>query len=665
MMNKIISLIVLVSLSVAVANAKSYNLASPDGKLQVQVVNSEKLTWSIKYNDAPVLNESEISLSVKDLRNPLGVNGKVNKVINRKIRNTQEVVAPTKKRFIDDVYNSMEIRFSGGYSVEFRAYDNGAAYRFITTSLPLKGAKEMEITDETVQLNFPASSTSYWAYDKYKPVDFQTCYEVVYKPNFPLESVEKSVLGILPLYVTTPEGYKVVVTETEVVDYPNFFVEGTATTTLNGVFPPVILKSELKPGSDRGIKITETAPYIAKTAAVRDFPWRIVTVNKDDRAVLENTLPYQLASSSKIEDTSWIKPGKISWDWWSMLNVYGVDFEAGVNTPTYKYIIDFAAKYGFEYILLDEGWSKSTWNIKEYKPEVNVEDLVQYAASKGVGIVLWALWNPLDLDVDGVLDVYKKWGVKGVKIDFMDRSEQYMVNFHERVAKSAAERELLVDFHGTYKPAGIQKRYPNVMTFEAVLGMEHCKDSRDVSPEHNLMLPFTRMVAGPMDYTPGAVGNGTMEDYYINFNHPISYGTRAQQAALFVVFESPLQMVADSPSNFNTAPEYAKFLSKIPTVWDDTKAISAKIGEEIVVARRNGDDWYIGALTDWTAKTIDVKLDFLTASKYKMEIFRDGVNAHRQATDYKIEERIVTPDDCIKIIMAPGGGYAARLTPVK
>lgn len=665
MKNKFVSLLALAVLCVGVANAKSYNLTSPDGKLQIQVNNSNVLTWDIKYNGSPVLNPSEISLSINGLKNPLGINAKVSGVTNKKVNNKQQVVVPTKKRVIDDAYNCMLIKFAGGYAIEFRAYDNGAAYRFITSGLPIKGKKEIEVESETVQFNFPMNTTAYWPYDKYRAIDFQNCYEVSFKPNFPVDSVKESVLGVLPVYFTTPDGYKVVVTETEVVDYPNFFLQGSGSPMLTGVFPPVILKSELKPGSDRGIKITETAPYIARTQTSRDFPWRIVMVNKDDNGVFENTLPYQLASSSKFTDTSWIKPGKISWDWWSMLNVYGVDFEAGVNTPTYKYIIDFAADNGFEYILLDEGWSKSTWNIKEYKPEVNVEELVQYAASKGVGVVLWALWNPLDLDIDGVFDVYKKWGVKGVKIDFMDRSEQEMVNFHERVAKSAAEHELLVDFHGTYKPAGIQKRYPNVMTFEGVLGMEHCKDSRDVNPEHNLILPFTRMVAGPMDYTPGAVGNGTQEDYYINFNHPISLGTRAQQAALFVIFESPLQMVADSPSNFKTAPEYAQFLSKIPTVWDDTKSIRAKIGEELVVARRNGDNWYLGALTDWNSKTIDVKLDFLTAPKYKMEIFRDGVNAHRQATDYKIEERIVTPSDSVTIVMAPGGGYAARFTPVE
>ncbi|MDE6716429.1 MAG: glycoside hydrolase family 97 N-terminal domain-containing protein, partial [Muribaculaceae bacterium] len=338
MKNKFVLAIALAAMFTVAANAKSYKLVSPDGNLQVEVDNSKVLTWNINYDGKAVLNPSEISLSINGMKNPLGVNAKVSSVSTKKVADTQQVVVPTKKKVIDDVYNSMLIKFAGGYAVEFRAYDNGAAYRFITSSLPLKGTKEMEVENETVQFNFPANTTAYWPYDKYRAIDFQNCYEVSFKPNFPVDSVKESVLGVLPVYFTTPDGYKVVVTETEVVDYPNFFLQGSGSSMLTGVFPPVILKSELKPGSDRGIRITETAPYIADTRVNRDFPWRIVTVNKDDNGVFENTLPYQLASSSKVADTSWIKPGKISWDWWSMLNVYGVDFEAGVNTPTYKYI---------------------------------------------------------------------------------------------------------------------------------------------------------------------------------------------------------------------------------------------------------------------------------------------------------------------------------------
>ena len=348
------------------------------------------------------------------------------------------------------------------------------------------------------------------------------------------------------------------------------------------------------------------------------------------------------------------------------MNLYGVDFEAGANMDTYRYYIDFAAEHGIEYVLLDEGWSQGTWDITHYKPEINIEELVKYGESRGVGIVLWALWNPLAHDIEGTLDVYRDWGVKGIKIDFMDRSDQDMVNFYDHVGRAAAERHLLVDFHGAYKPCGVQRKYPNVMTFEGVMGMEYHKTpERSVTPRHNLTLPFIRNLAGPMDYTPGAVNTATEEDYLPNWTHPMALGTRAHQAALFVVFESPLQMVCDSPSNYNQAPGYADFIGSVPTVWDETIALDAAIGEHLVMARRNGDNWYIGAMTDWTPRDMELVLDFLPAGTWKMRSFADGRNAHRQATDYKISDTIVRQGDKIKFHMAPGGGWAAVLTPVQ
>ena len=471
--------------------------------------------------------------------------------------------------------------------------------------------------------------------------------------------------GYLPIYLSTPKGTKIVIMESDLFDYPNLFLTGDRNNTLSGEFPPVVLKSALKEGADRDEVLLEKASYIAETEGTRTFPWRVLMINEDDKAVIENNLVYQLASPSVTQDTDWIKPGKISWDWWSTLNVYGVDFKAGVNTDTYKYFIDFASKYGIEYILLDEGWSAGTWNIKEPIPGLDIPELVRYGKERNVGLVLWTLWNPLDKELDEILDVYEKWGIKGIKVDFMQRSDQYMVNFYERVGKAAMERKLLVDFHGSFKPSGLQKKYPNVMTFEGVLGLEHDKDSRDINPVHDLILPFTRMVAGPMDYTPGAVNNATAEDFYINFVHPISLSTRAHQAALYVVYESPLQMLADSPSNYYKAPEFASFISRIPTIWEDTKAITAKIGEQLVIARKNGKNWYLAGLTDWNARNIEVKLDFLEASKYKMEIFKDGVNADVYASDFKTEEVMVSKDELINITMAKGGGWAAILTPVE
>lgn len=456
-----------------------------------------------------------------------------------------------------------------------------------------------------------------------------------------------------------------VITETDLEEYPCMFLFGGQGRKLRAGFPPVVLESRLKEGSDRNEEFLKKAPYIARTDASRTFPWRLMTIDPDDCSLLENYLSYQLASPSVEGDTEWIRPGKISWDWWNSLNLYGVDFKAGINTETYKYFIDFAAKYGIEYILLDEGWSVSTLNIREPRREVDLAELIRYGNEKGVGVILWTLWNPMKKDLEGILDTYRDWGVKGIKIDFMQRSDQEMVRFYEEIARACFDRRLLVDFHGSFKPAGLQHKYPNVMTFEGVYGMENDKCSTDISPAHDCTLPFTRMVAGPMDYTPGATQNATRQDFSINWSHPMSQGTRAHQAALYVIFESPLQMLCDSPSHYLRTPEFTGFIAAVPTVWDQTAALHASAGEYVAVARRNGGKWYIGAITDWSDRTLELDLGFLGEGSYRMQMLEDGVNADSYAQDFRIGERDVTRNDKITVRMAPGGGWTAILTPVK
>ncbi|MDE5636148.1 MAG: glycoside hydrolase family 97 catalytic domain-containing protein, partial [Muribaculaceae bacterium] len=412
--------------------------------------------------------------------------------------------------------------------------------------------------------------------------------------------------------------------------------------------------------------VTELHPYMTVTKASRALPWRLAMISPDDAGLLENTLVWQLAKPSVLDETSWIKPGLISWDWWSGVNLYGVDFEAGINNNTYRYFIDFASKNGIGYILIDEGWSASTSDIQHYKDDVDIEELVAYGKERGVGIFIWALWNPLEKDLEGILDTYEKWGVKGIKIDFMDRSDQEMVNFYENVAREAAKRHLMVDFHGAYKPSGLHRKYPNVLTFEGVFGNENNKwGEGHVTPAHTIMLPFIRNLAGPMDYTPGAVRNATREDYYSMGAHPMSLGTRAHEAALFVVYESPLQMLCDSPSNYESAPDYLGLLAGMPVVWDETIGIDAVIGEYLLMARRSGDKWYVAALTDWNPRDMEVRLDFLSQGKWTMETYADGANAHREATDTKSGRQTVSSGETVKFHMAPGGGWVAIFTPVE
>jgi alpha-glucosidase len=370
---------------------------------------------------------------------------------------------------------------------------------------------------------------------------------------------------------------------------------------------------------------------------------------------------YKLAKPCQLDDTSWIKPGKVAWDWWNWNNIYGVDFRAGINTETYKYYIDFASKYGIEYVILDEGWYK-LGNLLDVVPEINVEELVTHGKEKNVGIILWVIWKTLDDQLEEALDQFVKWGVKGIKVDFMQRDDQWMVNYYYKIAREAAKRHLLVDFHGAYKPTGLIRTYPNVLTSEGVRGLENSKWSKDdPSPGHNVTIPFIRMLAGPMDYTPGAMLNATKEPFRPVFNRPMSQGTRCHQLAMYVVYESPLQMLCDSPSNYLKEAECMDFFSRVPTVWDDTKVLDAKVGEYVLITRRSGNEWYVGAMTNWTARELEVDFSFLDAGNYTIEIYQDGINADRNAMDYKKVVRTVTKNEKLNIHLAPGGGWVGRL----
>ena len=361
-----------------------------------------------------------------------------------------------------------------------------------------------------------------------------------------------------------------------------------------------------------------------------------------------------------IEDTSWIRPGKVALDWWNANNIYGVDFRAGVNTDTYKYYIDFASRYGIEYVILDEGWSKPS-DIFAINPDIDMEELLSHARQKNVGIILWVVWKALDDKLQEALDLFEKWGVKGIKVDFMQRDDQWMVNYYWRVAKEAAKRKLLVDFHGSYKPAGLRRTYPNVLTREGVRGLENVKLSNYPTPEHNVTLPFIRMLAGPMDYTPGAMINSQEENFRPIFDRPMSMGTRCHQLAMYVVFESPLQILCDSPSRYLRESECMEFLEKVPSVWDQTKALEAKVGDYVLVARKSGAQWYLGAMTDEIKRELTVDFSFLDGGDYTIEIYQDGINADRYGNDYKKVVRNISKSDKLKIQLAPGGGWVARI----
>jgi alpha-glucosidase len=462
--------------------------------------------------------------------------------------------------------------------------------------------------------------------------------------------------------VEVTDGPKVVITEADLLDYPGMDLTGGQANGLKGLFPAYPSKVTLV--RDRNERVDERAPYLARTRGTREFPWRVLVVAERDANLLDTDIVYRLASDSTIGDTRWIKPGKVAWDWWNATNVFGVAFRAGVNTDTYKHYIDFAAENGIQYVILDEGWYR-LGDLLSVVPEIDMEAIAAHARQKNVGLIMWVVWKTLDGQMQAALDQFERWGVKGIKVDFMQREDQWMVNFYERVAREAAKRHLLVDFHGAYKPTGLYRTYPNVLTSEGVVGMEHSKWSKDASPDNAVTFPFLRMLAGPVDYTPGAMINATKADFQPVYGRPMSQGTRCQQLAMYVVFESPLQMLADSPSNYRREPESLAFLSAVPTVWDETKTLAATVGEHIVTARRSGREWYVGAMTNWEPRDFDVDLSFLGSGAWRAEIFRDGPNADRVGVDYVREVRDVSAADRLRIHLAPGGGWVARITPVR
>lgn len=626
-------------------SSKEYKVTSPNGQIAVTVSVDTQIKWSAAVSNQFVFTNNTLSLDLGT--SVLGTNPKVISAKTTSVNETVPTVVAVKSKTIQNTYNQLNLNFKPNYTVSFRVFDNGIAYRFETS---LK--EDITVKHEEVSLNFagdygvlfPEEETVYSHYER-SYLDQK------------ISSLKAGRFASLPTLVKADNNIKIGITEADLFDYPCLFLEATGKTTFKSKYPKVILKAD--PQGDRGIQNIQEADYIAKTTGTRNFPWRVFMISTEDARLVENQMVFLLSRENKITDTSWIKPGLVAWDWWNENNIYGVDFKAGLDTKTYKYYIDFASKNNIPYIILDEGWTKSTTNIKEANPGLNLQELIAYGKTKNVDIILWCLWNPLDADMDAILDLYAQWGAKGIKVDFMARSEQYMVNFYERTAKACADRKLLVDFHGAFKPSGMARAYPNIINHEGVKGMENCKWSKDITPEHDVTLCFTRMLAGPMDFTPGAMINKNEKDYAISFSNPMSLGTRCHQIAMYVCYDAPVQMLADSPSNYYKETESTAFISKMPTVWDDTKVLDAKVGDYILMARQKDNHWYLGAMTDWTARSLDVDLSFLGEGTYEIEMMQDGINAEKSCNDYKRIVKQVTKADHLKIELAKGGGWAA------
>lgn len=648
--------------ALSVQGQKQLLLSSPDGKLKSTITVGDKLTYDISCNGQQVLAPSPISATL-DNGKVWGDKARLSKVTEKK--NDTQIDAPFyRSSCVRDYYNELTLRFKGDYSVVFRAYNDGVAYRFVNHA-----KKPFCILNEEVDYRFPADVTACVPYvnagkDGDYNGQFHNSFENVYT-TASISQLNKERLMFLPLVVQATPEVKVCITETDLNNYPGLYLTNAkGSNSLSGIQAPY--PKTMKQGGHNNLqmRVQTREEYIAKVDGPRNFPWRVAVVTTRDTQLAASNLSYLLAEPSKLSDTSWIKPGKVAWEWWNDWNLCGVDFKTGVNNATYKAYIDFASQYGIEYVILDEGWAVNLKaDLMQVVKEIDLKELVDYAAARNVGIILWAGYYAFERDMENVCRYFSEMGVKGFKVDFMDRDDQLMTDFNHRAAAMCAKYHLILDLHGTHKPAGLNRTYPNVLNFEGVHGLEQMKwrPAGFDQITYDVMIPFIRQVAGPMDYTQGAMRNATRENYYPSNSEPMSQGTRCHQLAMYIVLESPFNMLCDSPSNYMREPESTSFIAQVPTVWDETVVLDGKMGEYIITARRKGDTWFVGGLNNWDARDVEVDLSFLSSGSHKAVLFKDGVNAHRTARDYKREEVSVSSAQPLKVHLAPGGGFTLQI----
>lgn len=644
------------------AAQKQLSLTSPDGKLKATINVGEKLTYSVLYDGKEVLAPSAISMTL-DNGTVWGDNAKLLKSAEKQI--DVKIASPFYRAdSMRDWCNELTMKFKGDYSVVFRAYNDGVAYRFVN-----QAKAPFCIVREEVDYRFPADAVATVPYvnrgnDGDFNSQFPNSFENVYKSE-KLSELNQQRLMFLPLVVKSESGPSVCLTETDLYDYPGLYLVASGNQYgLKGVHPGYPKKVEQGGHNNLQMLVTEREDFIAKVEAPRNFPWRIAVITENDKDLVASNLSYLLAEPSKLSDISWIKPGKVAWDWWNDWNLDGVDFVTGVNNDTYKAYIDFASKNGIEYVILDEGWAVNLQaDLMQVVEDIDIKELVDYAAERNVGIILWAGYYAFERDMEEVCRYYSELGVKGFKVDFMDRDDQLMTDFNHRAAATAAKYKLILDLHGTHKPAGINRTYPNVLNCEGVFGLEQVKwiPATVDQVTYDVMIPFIRQVAGPLDYTQGAMRNATKGNYFPCYNEPMSQGTRCRQLALYVVYDSPFNMMCDTPSNYEREQTCTDFIAAVPTVWDETRILDGELGEYVVTARRKGDVWYVGGITNWTERDIEVDLSFLSDGTHQASLFKDGVNAHRIARDYKKESVSVDGQTKLKLHLAPGGGFAMRI----
>ena len=651
----ILSLLLFIGNAPLAAKVKNYTLSSPDGGLKVEISTGDGLSYRIMHENDTILSHSNIGLVLAD-GTLVGKSSRVTRERRKKIEDKVESPFYRFKEFVA-ACNELDLKLQGGFGVTFRAYNDGVAYRFYTTV-----TSEVTVKDEVAEFNFPQDYTAYLPYttnDKQPmAMAFQNVYDIT-----PLSKAQPK-QAFLPVTVDCGS-VKLTLLESDLEAYPGMFVQSQqGKYGLKGVFAPYPAKTDFYPWRKQEY-VTETTDFISRSRGSRSYPWRVLAITEKDTDMPVNNLVYALASPNRIGDTSWIKTGKVAWDWWNDWNLKGVPFKAGINMDTYKYYIDFASRNGLEFIVLDEGWyAPKSGDMLTVIPELDLTELIAYGKSKGVEIVLWTVFNVLDSQLEAACKKYADMGIKGFKVDFLDRDDQTAVEMVYRIAEMTARYKLTLDLHGIYKPTGINRTYPHIINFESVFGMEEVKwtDIKNNMPLYDVTFPYIRMMAGPVDYTPGAMRNATKADWRAMYYTPASMGTRCHQLAAYIVHDSPFTMLCDAPTNYLNEQECVDFIASLPVEVDSTFIASGELGKYIVTVRKKDVNWYIGGMTNWDERDVQLDFSFLPEGmSYTAVLFKDGVNANKQAEDYRKETIRIDKDSRLTLHLASGGGFAMKL----
>ena len=651
----ILSLLLLIRNASFAAKEKKYVLSSPDGTLKVEISAGNELAYQVMHGNDTILSHSNIGLVLENGT----IVGKTPRITGERRRKIKDNIESPFYRFKEFVAtgNELDLKLKGGFGIIFRAYNEGVAYRFYTTQ-----SSDIIIKEEQAEFNFKEDYTAYLPYTTNDKKPMAMAYQNVYDIT-PLSKAQPK-LAFLPVTVDCGS-VKLTLLESDLEAYPGMFVQSQqGKYGLKGVFAPYPAKTDFYPWRKQEY-VTETTDFISRSRGSRSYPWRVLAITEKDTDMPVNNLVYALASPNRIGDTSWVKTGKVAWDWWNDWNLKGVPFKAGINMDTYKYYIDFASRNGIEFIVLDEGWyNPKSGDMLTVIPELDLPELIAYGKSKGVEIVLWTVFNVLDSQLEAACKKYADMGIKGFKVDFLDRDDQTAVEMVYRIAEMTARYKLILDLHGIYKPTGINRTYPHIINFESVFGMEEVKwtDIKNNMPLYDVTFPYIRMMAGPVDYTPGAMRNATKADWRAMYYTPASMGTRCHQLAAYIVHDSPFTMLCDAPTNYLNEQECVDFIASLPVEVDSTFIASGELGKYIVTVRKKDVNWYIGGMTNWDERDVQLDFSFLPEGmSYTAVLFKDGVNANKQAEDYRKETIRIDKDSRLTLHLASGGGFAMKL----